>query len=174
MDEYDCLYPLTGLLYNVATGSCEWAAKATCFTEDGIEAVEAEFEPEFDCEEEGNFPDPEYCMRYFRCDAGLEVGCVVLVIMIIICKSNIGRFMESIVPLGLSMRSTAGDVSGHLLWTVTTGVSWITSTINIKIHCIDLDIKLVYTISLYIYILTFRLVRFDLETILFNVFPCSL
>ena len=73
MDDFDCLYPLTGLLFNIATGACEWAAKAVCFTEDGIEAVEVEFEPEFDCEEEGNFPDPEYCMRYFRCDKDLEV-----------------------------------------------------------------------------------------------------
>ena len=76
MDEYDCLYPLTGLLFNIASGTCEWAAKAACFTEEGIEAVEVEFEPEFDCEEEGNFPDPEYCMRYFRCDDKLEVGSV--------------------------------------------------------------------------------------------------
>ena len=78
MDEYDCLYPLTGLLFNIASGTCEWAAKAACFTEEGIEAVEVEFEPEFDCEEEGNFPDPEYCMRYFRCDDKLEVGSVLI------------------------------------------------------------------------------------------------
>ena len=76
MDEYNCLYPLTGLLFNIASRTCEWAATAACFTEEGIEAVEVQFEPEFDCEEEGNFPDPEYCMRYFRCDDKLEVGSV--------------------------------------------------------------------------------------------------
>ena len=38
-----------------------------------IEAVEAEFEPDFDCEEPGFNPDPDYCMRYYRCDQNLEV-----------------------------------------------------------------------------------------------------
>lgn len=37
-------------------------------------AVEAEYDPDFECEEQGLFTDPEYCMRYFRCDRNLEVS----------------------------------------------------------------------------------------------------
>ena len=32
-----------------------------------------EAEIDFDCEEEGTFADPEYCMRYIRCDSNLYV-----------------------------------------------------------------------------------------------------
>jgi len=75
--EYDCLYDLTGLLFDSVSGTCIWAAKAKCFSingsDNGIEAVEAEYDPNFDCEEPGLFTDPEYCMRYFRCDRNLEV-----------------------------------------------------------------------------------------------------
>ena len=49
----------------------------TLFQNDGIEAVEAEFEPDFDCEVAGVFPDPDYCMRYFKCNKRLEVGLVI-------------------------------------------------------------------------------------------------
>ena len=31
-EEYDCLFPLTGLLFNAASGSCEWAAQVTTAT----------------------------------------------------------------------------------------------------------------------------------------------
>ena len=34
----------------------------------------AEYDPDFECEEPGLFIDPEYCMRYFRCDRNLEVS----------------------------------------------------------------------------------------------------
>ena len=36
--------------------------------------MEAEYDPDFECEEQGLFTDPEYCMRYFRCDKNLEVS----------------------------------------------------------------------------------------------------
>jgi len=73
--EYDCLYDLTGLLFDSLSGTCVWAAKAKCFSmnDDGFEAVVAEYDPDFECEEPGLFIDPEYCMRYFRCDRNLEV-----------------------------------------------------------------------------------------------------
>jgi len=73
--EYDCLYDLTGLLFDSVSGTCVWANKAKCFStiDDGFEAVEAEYDPDFECEEQGLFTDPEYCMRYFRCDKNLEV-----------------------------------------------------------------------------------------------------
>ena len=93
--EYECLYDLTGLLFDTVTGSCVWAAKAKCFSDkvffypnpkfmihksynvlqsDGIEAVEAEVEIDYECKTEGLVPDPDFCMRYFRCDENLEVG----------------------------------------------------------------------------------------------------
>lgn len=51
-----------------------WAAQAVCFSQESdLQAVQAEFEPEFDCPAKGNFPDPEFCMRYFRCDESQEV-----------------------------------------------------------------------------------------------------
>ena len=31
--EYECLYDLTGLLFDTVTGSCVWAAKAKCFSD---------------------------------------------------------------------------------------------------------------------------------------------
>ena len=31
--EYECLYDLTGLLFDTITGSCVWAAKAKCFSD---------------------------------------------------------------------------------------------------------------------------------------------
>jgi len=73
--EFECLYDFTGLLFDSVSKSCVWAAKAKCFSDkfSDIEAVEAEFEPDFDCEEPGFNPDPDYCMRYYRCDQNLEV-----------------------------------------------------------------------------------------------------
>jgi len=69
--EFDCLYDLTGLFFNALTGQCDWAARTVCFSPENedIQAVEAEID--FDCEEEGTFADPEYCMRYIRCDSNL-------------------------------------------------------------------------------------------------------
>merc|ERR1712079_382099 len=69
--EFDCLYDLTGLFFNALTGQRDWAARTVCFSPENedIQAVEAEID--FDCEEEGTFADPEYCMRYIRCDSNL-------------------------------------------------------------------------------------------------------
>ena len=39
--------------------------------DDDIEAVEAEID--YDCEVPGVFPDPDYCMRYIRCNKELFV-----------------------------------------------------------------------------------------------------
>merc|ERR1711990_722299 len=71
-EEFDCLYNLTGLFFNKETGQCDWAAKTVCFSQKGdddIEAVEAEID--YDCEVPGVFPDPDYCMRYIRCNKEL-------------------------------------------------------------------------------------------------------
>jgi len=71
--EYECFYDLTGLLFDAVTRSCVWAAKAKCFTEEDsiFQAVEAEYEPDFECKKNGRVPDPDYCMRYFECDKRL-------------------------------------------------------------------------------------------------------
>ena len=76
--EFDCLFPLTGLLFSPSSSSCQYAAKVVCagdqLEEDSeFEAVEAEYEVEFDCEAEGSFPDQEYCMRYIKCSPQLQV-----------------------------------------------------------------------------------------------------
>ena len=94
-EEFDCLYNFTGLFFNKETGQCDWAAKTVCFSQDvtiylvqycetdkyqlsavqtageDIEAVEAEID--YDCEVPGVFPDPDYCMRYIRCNRQLFV-----------------------------------------------------------------------------------------------------
>merc|ERR1711962_130105 len=78
-EEYDCLFKYTGLLFSAATGSCDWASKVYCFGLEeelagDIEAVEEEEEIEYDCLWEGDFEDPNYCMRYFHCDSKLKVS----------------------------------------------------------------------------------------------------
>ena len=58
--------------------ACVWAAKAKCFTEEDsiFQAVEAEYEPDFECKKKGRLPDPDYCMRYFECDKRLGVRAI--------------------------------------------------------------------------------------------------
>ena len=71
---------MTGLLFDAVTRSCVWAAKARCFSEeeDTFQAVEAEYEPDFECETNGKVPDPDYCMRYFVCSKKLGVRIKIL------------------------------------------------------------------------------------------------
>jgi len=79
-EEYDCLFPLTGLLFSASTGNCEWASQVHCFgLEDelgqDIEAVvEEEEEIDFLCLWQGDFEDPDFCMRYYHCDKNLRAS----------------------------------------------------------------------------------------------------
>lgn len=78
-EEYDCLFPLTGLLFSASTGSCEWASQVHCFGLDAelgedIEAVVEEEEIDFSCLWQGDFEDPEFCMRYYHCDKNLRAS----------------------------------------------------------------------------------------------------
>jgi len=66
-----------GTLYNPALGVCDWAANVDC-SDTGSSSppsegpstspILVEVEPEFECQTEGVFPDPEDCTRYFACN----------------------------------------------------------------------------------------------------------
>ena len=119
--EYECFYDLTGLLFDAVTRSCVWAAKAKCFTEEDslFQAVEAEYEPDFECKRNGRVPDPDYCMRYFECDKRLGVRAISCFeyYNTILCFGNMCIFFSldsSIVPPGHSMTSEKRNVCGRV------------------------------------------------------------